>query len=300
MQLNDLDLNKLQTFALVAEASGITRAASRLGLTRSAVSQSVTALETALHLRLFHRVGKRLTLTREGHLLARRFRACERQLQQALDEILNEERAVRGVVRVGLFLGFSRLRLAPLLTRFTQSFPQARARLVYAPHRELVAHLLNGRVDFVFSLSPMRESGAKIRSVRLLRQELVLAGAQSFVDRTFDVERLRATPVIDYYQNDPLIHRWIRHHYRIKPPALDVKVWAAATDLVLELLLDRAGIGVLPRDLAEPFVRRRRLCLVHTDQPELTDYIWLNELASSAASPLLDAFRTLVRAEVVT
>jgi hypothetical protein len=39
---------------------------------------------------------------------------------------------------------------------------------------------------------------------------------------------------------------------------------------------------------------------VHTDQPELTDYIWLNELASSAASPLLDAFRTLVRAEVVT
>ena len=53
MRLNDLDLNKLHTFLTVADTGGITAAGDRLGRTRSAVSQSVTALEGSLGLRLF-------------------------------------------------------------------------------------------------------------------------------------------------------------------------------------------------------------------------------------------------------
>ncbi|HXQ22066.1 MAG TPA: LysR family transcriptional regulator [Candidatus Acidoferrales bacterium] len=297
MRLNDLDLNKLHTFFAVAEHQGITRAAARLGLTRAAVSQSVSTLEAALNVRLFHRIGKRMSLTNEGRLLHARLRDYQAQLQQTLDAIVNEERTVRGVVRIGLFLGFSRLRLSGLLARFTGRYPEARVKLLYAPHSELNAHLLNDRVDFVFSLSPQHEGGAKIRSSRLLRQELVLAGAQQFFKRPFGIDDLKRMPVIDYYQSDPLIHRWVRHHYRVKPPDLRVTVWAATTDLVLELLLNRAGIGVLPRDLADPFVKRRRLFIVDTGRPELSDFIWLNELMPTFPNPLLDAFRAVVHEE---
>ena len=298
MQLNDLDLNKLHTFFAVADHEGITRAAARLGLTRSAVSQSISTLEAALHVRLFHRIGKRMSLTNEGRLLHTRLRDYQAQLQQTLDEIVNEERAVRGQVRIGLFLGFSRLRLSGLLARFTDRYPEARVKLLYAPHSELNAHLLNDRVDFVFSLSPQHEGGAKIRSSRLLRQELVLAGAQQFFKRSFTLEDFKSLPVIDYYQSDPLIHRWIRHHYRAKAPVLHVTIWAATTDLVLELLLNRAGVGVLPRDLADPFVKKRRLFIVDTGRPELSDFIWLNELTPTYPNPLLDAFRSVVHEEV--
>ncbi len=294
MQLHSLDLNKLHTFFVVAESEGVTRAAVRLGVTRSAVSQSVSGLEAALKLRLFHRVGRRLALTGEGRLLHARLREYQALLQRTLDEIVNEEREVRGLVRVGLFLGFSRLRLSRLVASFARRHPGAAVKVLYAPHAELAADLRGGRADVVFSLSPLADRGRAIRSARLFRQELVLAGAPRLV-RTFSPLRdFRDVPLVDYYQSDPLILRWIRHHHGKRPPPLRIRAWAATTDAVLELLLNEVGLGVLPRDLAAPFVARRRLLVVESGHPPLTDFVWLNEVASTFTSPLLEAFRALI------
>lgn len=298
MKLNVLDLNKLHTFLVVAESRGISAAARRLNLTRSAVSQSVSALETSLRARLFHRHGKALALTHEGRLLHGRMHTYQVELQQTVDEIVNEEREVRGVVRIGLFLGFSRLRLARFLQRLGERHAKIRVKLLYAPHRELDTMLRAGRVDFTFSLNPKRSGDTHVRSTRLLRQELVLAGARRWAHRVRTLSDLAQTPLVDYYRSDPLINRWIRHHFGAKPPELDVRVWAATTDLVLELLLQNVGVGVLPRDLAQPYVRARRLYIVESGRPELTDFIWLNELTSALPNPLLEAFRAVVQEEL--
>jgi DNA-binding transcriptional LysR family regulator len=297
VNLDKVDLNKLRTFQLVAEHQGITPAAERLSLTRSAVSQTITALERSLQVALFHRVGRRLTLTPEGRQLHGRLREHHAQLERILGEVVSEERAVRGVLRVGLFLGFSRLRLARVLERFTARHPDAEVRLLYASQRDLGRRLLAGRVDVVLSLSPIRAAGAPLRCMRLLRQQLVLVGGRRFFRRPFDLGALGQVPVIDYYQADPLVHHWLRHHFGLRSAtraAPTVRIWAATTDLVLELVLDGAGVAVLPRDLVGPFLRARRLFVVSTGKPELTDFLWLNELAASYPRPLLEAFRAVV------
>jgi len=297
VELDKLDLNKLRTFQLVADLEGITPAAERLALTRSAVSQTIAALERSLRVALFHRVGRRLALTPEGRRLHGRLREHHAELERILGEVVNEERAVRGVLRVGLFLGFSRLRLARVLERFTARHPDAGVRLLYGSQRDLGRQLLAGRVDVVLSLSPIRAAGAPLRSLRLLRQQLVLVGGRRFFQRPFDLDTLQRVPIIDYYQADPLVHQWLRHHYGARGAARSaprVRIWAATTDLVLELVLDGAGMAVLPRDLVGPFLRARRLRVVETGKPELTDFLWLNELAAAYSRPLLDAFRTVV------
>ena len=296
--LNKVDLNKLQTFLLVAGRGGVTRAAAELGLTRSAVSQSLSGLEASLQVRLFHRVGRGLVLTREGRLLHQRLTAYQQLLEEALALVVNREREVRGAVRVGLFLGFSRLRLARVVARFTARHSAAEVRIRYAPHDELAADLAADRLDFVVSLSPLGERAAGIRSSRLLRQELVLAAGPGLHRPRLDLAGLSALPVVDYYRGDPLVHRWIRHHFGTRRPALRVVAWAATTDLVLELVLAGAGVGVLPRDLVEPYVKRRRLLLVETTRADLTDVVWLNELARPYPHPLLDAFRAVLREEL--
>jgi hypothetical protein len=63
MRLHNLDLNKLHVFGAVVEQGGVGSAAAHLGRTPSAVSQSVSALEGGLGVKLFDRVGKRLVLT---------------------------------------------------------------------------------------------------------------------------------------------------------------------------------------------------------------------------------------------
>ena len=127
---------------------------------------------------------------------------------------------------------------------------------------------------------------------KLFEQQLVLVTGRKYRRHHFDLDALRDTPIVDYYQSDPLIHRWIAHHYRRKPPTLSVRVWAATTNLVLELVLGQAGVGVLPHHVALPYVKRGRLSVVKTGRPEVTDVLWLKELEGAYRGPGLEAFRS--------
>lgn len=290
MKLNDLDLNKLHVFLAVAELGGISAAARQLGRTRSAVSQSVSALEAALGVALFDRVGKRMLPTRPGRRLHEQAREYQRGLQRVVDELSDEDGEVRGLVRIGLFLGFPRVRFATFLTRFRAQHPRASVRIVFAPQDDLQRRLLANRLDYTLSFhSP--ESGARLEATRLFEQKLVLVSGARFFRRGFSVDELPQVPVVDYYQSDPLIERWLAHHVGAAAPRPEVQVWAATTDMVLELVLGGAGVGVVPDSLIAPYVKQRRLRVLGTKKRELTDFIWLNEPRGAHRDATLTAFR---------
>ncbi len=65
-----LDSRKLLAFITLARVGSFTLAAHELGLTQSAISHAIKALEKDLSCRLFDRLGRRVTLTMPGqHLL---------------------------------------------------------------------------------------------------------------------------------------------------------------------------------------------------------------------------------------
>jgi DNA-binding transcriptional LysR family regulator len=77
------DLNDLLVFLAVARERSFTRAAARLGVSQSALSQTVRGLEARLGLRLLARTTRRVAPT-EAHgrrLRHRRGHAPERQVQ---------------------------------------------------------------------------------------------------------------------------------------------------------------------------------------------------------------------------
>lgn len=296
MKLNDLDLNKLHVFLAVADLGGISAAARRLGRTRSAVSQSVSSLEGSLRVALFDRVGKRMLLTRPGRRLHEQAREYQRGLERVVDELSDESGEVHGLVRIGLFLGFPRVRFAAFLTRFRAKHPRATVRIVFAPQDDLQRRLLANRLDYTLSFhSP--ESGARLEATRLFEQKLVLVSGGRWFRRGFDAAELPHVPVIDYYQSDPLIERWLAHHVGADAPRPDVQIWAATTDMVLELVLGGAGVGVVPDSLVAPYVKRRRLRVLSARPHELTDFIWLNEPRGAYRDATLTAFREAAVAE---
>ena len=298
MNLNNVDLNKLRSFLAVAERGGVSAAAGALALTRSAVSQSLASLESSLGVRLFDRVGRRLVLTAEGSTLARRFARVNAELASALEWVANPSGEVRGLVRLGLFVGASRSRLAGFLARFTAGHPRVRVKLLYGPHAELREQLAQNRLDFALALVPSDEAEPRLRSSLLFRQELVLVSRQPLARGRVSAEALAGTSFVDYYQSSPLVRRWLRHHFprqRIEP---GVRVFAASTDLALELVLAGAGAAVLPRELAEPMLRAKRLFAARTGRPELRDAVWLEEPAGAWRSETLRAFRAALLADL--
>jgi DNA-binding transcriptional LysR family regulator len=297
VNLNDVDLRKLRAFRAVVERGGVSPAARALAVTSSAVSQALGGLEETLGVRLFHRVGKRLVPTRAAERLQRRVVEVDRLLSEAVTEIADEKRVVRGPVRVGLFVGFPRTVLARFLRGFSARYPEVEIQVVYAAQAELADRLLRGRLDLAFALRPSHAHRGTIRATRVFAQELVLAASKRHFDARFDLRRLEATPIVDYYRQDPLIDVWVRHHFGRRPRRLDVRVWAGTTDLVLELVLEQVGVGVLPRSLLATG-RARSLRVVSSDKSELQGAVWLHELAGAAVNHTVAVLRAALITEL--
>jgi len=279
MRLNDLDLNKLATFLAVAQAGGVSKAARQLGRTASAVSQSVSSLEASLGVLLFDRVRKELVLTRGGQRLRERLVGYHALLEEAVAELSSDGAAVTGSVRLGLFLGFPRVRSRELLVAFGERHPRASVRVVHAPQQDLEARLRKNALDFVLSFAP--QFSPDLVSTRLFAQELVLASSPSHFRGGFSLRELATTPVVDYYQSDPVIQRWLAHHFPGHAAEPHVRFWAATTDLVLELVQSGAGVGILPGGML-PLVAgksARGAAAVRAVGPArpLIDHVWLNE-----------------------
>ena len=69
-----MDWDKLKVFHAAAEAGSFTHAGEQLGLSQSAVSRQVSALEQELSVSLFHRHARGLILTEPGETLNRTVR----------------------------------------------------------------------------------------------------------------------------------------------------------------------------------------------------------------------------------
>ena len=63
-----IDWDKLKVFHAAAQAGSFTHAGEQLGLSQSAVSRQVSALEQELGVSLFHRHARGLILTEQGEL----------------------------------------------------------------------------------------------------------------------------------------------------------------------------------------------------------------------------------------
>lgn len=299
MKLDNVDLNKLLMFLAIAEAGGVTPASQRLSLTRSAVSHSLRVLEDELGMMLFHRVGKALALTHEGQVLRRAVRDMQDRLRGTLDELAGLGREVRGPVRLGLFLGFSRFQLAGVLDAFTRQYAAASVRVAYGPQAWLIEQLLAGKLDMVLSLEPTGVQASRIRARKIKAGPLVLVTRKprGRVSRGF--EQIAELDIIDYYQSDPVIDRWTRHHFAGRRlPRERIRIWAASSDLALELVLRGAGAAVMPEHIVKPFEAKRQLHVIAGPATPLLDHVWLSELSSRRAARAPAAFRELLLEEL--
>lgn len=117
------DLSSLSTFLLVAEERSFTRAAKRQGVSPSAVSHSMRALEEEVGVRLLARTTRSVALTEAGEQLLRRLRPALAEVGETLEEISGGREKAAGRIRLLLpRLAVSSV-LAPKLAKLSREFP---------------------------------------------------------------------------------------------------------------------------------------------------------------------------------
>ncbi|BBF93912.1 LysR family transcriptional regulator [Blastochloris tepida] len=125
-----MDWDKLKIFHAAAEAGSFTHAGEALGLSQSAVSRQVSALEQELHVPLFHRHARGLILTEQGELLYRTAHDVFVKLEAARSELTDSRDRPNGELKVTTTVGLGTHWLTPRLGEFAEKFPDIRLTLI--------------------------------------------------------------------------------------------------------------------------------------------------------------------------
>ena len=166
-----------KVFRDLAETASFSQAAQLNGITQSAVSQQVKALEKRHAVRLIERGKKSFSLTAEGVVFLGASReilavvdGLETRLRE-LSEVIAGDLALAAVLSVGLH------ELPPFTRQFTRLYPQVKIRTDYLRSAEVYAAVLSGRAEAGLVAFPAPRRG--LESEVLWRDRMVMVCAPS-------------------------------------------------------------------------------------------------------------------------
>lgn len=118
-----LDLNALAIFVLVAEERSFRAAADRLGVTRSAVSQTMRRLEETLGTALVRRTTRSVSLTEAGERLHAQVAPAVAEIRAATESTASLGGSPRGLLRLAVSSIAERFLSGPFLASFAETHP---------------------------------------------------------------------------------------------------------------------------------------------------------------------------------
>ena len=116
-------LSEMEAFIGVVEQGGFTGAADKLGLSKSAVSKHVSALETRLGARLLNRTTRRVSPTEIGLLYYERARQVLANAQEADALVTAHQETPRGTLRISAPVSFGLRHVSPAIADFLLEYP---------------------------------------------------------------------------------------------------------------------------------------------------------------------------------
>lgn len=170
--IRNFDLATLRSFVQIADSGSMTRAASRLNMTQSAISMQIKRLETSLEQPLFDRSVQRLLPNAAGEQLLH----FARQMLALNDEAWGRMTApeYEGEIRLGVPSDIINPHIPQVLATFSRDFPKAQIKLTTDLTIYLKEQFVAGQHDII--LTTEREpDGGKIIS----RQALLWTGSET-------------------------------------------------------------------------------------------------------------------------
>ncbi len=288
------DVADLAAFVAVAEAKNFTRAAAKLGLSQSALSQIVRRLEARLGMPLLARTTRSVAATDAGERLVQALSPMLNDLDQRIADLSAFRDKPTGTIRITTVEHAAKTILRPALTRFLAQYPDitveiivdygladvvadrfdAGVRLGEQVARDMIAVRLGPKVPMVIVGSP-----------KYFRNHSAPTNPDHLVDHRCINLRLPTSGTLNAWR---LVKGGREARVQVDGPLVFNTI-----DLILDAAVDGMGLAYLPRDQVDGMISRGRLKPVLSEwTPPLSGY-HLYYPSRRHASP---AFRLLIEA----
>ncbi|MBB3592060.1 DNA-binding transcriptional LysR family regulator [Rhizobium sp. BK529] len=240
------DYAELKAFAAVAEHGNFARAAARLGISPSALSQTIRTLEERMGIRLLNRTTRSVAPSEAGQRLLARLLPALADLDQAVADVSALRDTPAGLLRINAPRVAIVHRLAPLIAPFHAAYPDIVIDIVV---EDKLADIVADRFDAGIRLGEMVEKD--MVSVKLGGEmRLIVVASPDYVARhgmPGTPRDLRDHPcIVSRWPTDGSLYHW---EFERGDEKLEVSVSGPLSttdnDLMLRAVLDGIGIGYL-------------------------------------------------------
>jgi DNA-binding transcriptional LysR family regulator len=259
------DLADLTAFVAVAENLSFRVAATRLGVTPSALSHTMRHFEERLAVRLINRTTRSVSLTDAGRRLLDRLRPAVEQISRGLDDLKGEQGHPFGRLRLYVTHLAGAAVIAPVWARFLSTFPDV----------QLEVHTAEAPADVVANgfdagIGPKDWAAVDMIAVRVMGPTRVaVVGAPAYFAQRRpprapdDLARHRC---IQYRRAGGAVFEWpFERDRKSQQISFDGQVMVNDANLAVRAAVDGLGIAYTIETLADPFLRTGQLVRVLED-----------------------------------
>lgn len=248
------NFERLKIFHIVYLNRSILKAANVLNVTRSAVSQSLKALEGELGTLLFIRDSKKFQPTPEAEHLFQAINPFVNELHTALQHLESGIKTPVGRIRIGAPMDFGSAHLTKIIGKFRKKYPLVTFELHLAVPVKQLELLCEGKLDMAFiDNGDVHAEKYPVSIQTVMKEEFVMAATEKLF-KEFQLQNTSArsfteVPIVDYLHHAPVTRMWIKHHFSKAPIQLNVVFSAESVRAVLTAIAEDIGIGVVPHQL---------------------------------------------------
>jgi DNA-binding transcriptional LysR family regulator len=257
------DLGDLTAFVAVADHLSFRAAASRLGVTPSALSHTMRQLEERLGARLLHRTTRSVSLTDAGGRLLERLRPAIDQIAGALDDLSSNQGRPSGNLRIHAIHMATAAVIAPVWRRFLATYPEVRIELAVDEARiDTVAQ------GFDAGIGPRDRAAADMIAIRVMGpMKVAVVGAPEYFAKRSpprtpkDLERHSCVQFRSVANGG--VFKWaFERNGTQQRISVDGRVMVNDPDVAVRAAVDGLGIAYTVEALADPFLRSGQLVRV--------------------------------------
>lgn len=172
------EISDMRLFVRVVDEGSFSAAARKAGLTPSAVSRQVAALEGELGTRVFHRTTRKQSLTEAGEIYYRHAVRIVADLDEARLAVSQLADAPAGSLRVTVESDFALAHIAPVLPEFLDRYPGVKVHLFMSPG---MMDLVDSGIDVAIRIGHLEDSSLVARKIGT--SQSVVCASPTYLDR---------------------------------------------------------------------------------------------------------------------
>lgn len=294
--MRNVTLRSLRIFEAVASACSFSRGSELVGITQSAASQQIRALEDEIGARLFDTSGRPIQLTDAGRALLGHARQILAQINVASDALAMLESEFRGQLHIGV-VSPAYYFVPKLITAFRERYAEVRIKVSVGKRDALLQKLANHEVDLMIGGFPSAATEVEAETFARNPHCLVapidhpLAGREDL-----SWQDLRDETLI-FREAGSATRNFLEHLLHTQGVATKARLEFEGNETVKQAVMAGLGISFLSAHVFQLELEARKLTVLKVkDTPKWLDWCLLSR-REQAVPAIRQAFKDFIMAE---